>query len=258
MMGAETEDKLLNTIARTFFAEFFGTAIFVLIVSLSYTPSEHRAAIYPFLSGIALLVAQTCFFDVSGAHYNPVITVSRFVHGKLPGYAVVSYIIAQLFGSFLGAVLFRSLLSQNVFVDSYLPNTIIYYDKDQKLSRLQAFLLEAICTAILCLVRHGSDGDDEETYSDNYMATPIAWASVTAICLPLIGQANNMALIFGQSIVFYVFTSQERHLNFLYLNALSGLVALFIASTVIATQRKPRENSEILPSTSVHGESMRT
>jgi glycerol uptake facilitator protein len=54
---------------------------------------------------MAVFVAVFCVSDSSGAHINPAVTVALAAAGKFPWTSVLSYIVAQMLGAFLGAVL---------------------------------------------------------------------------------------------------------------------------------------------------------
>jgi glycerol uptake facilitator protein len=54
---------------------------------------------------MAVFVAVFCVGDVSGAHINPAVTVGLAAAGKFPWASVPSYVMAQMLGALLGAVL---------------------------------------------------------------------------------------------------------------------------------------------------------
>ena len=53
--------------------------------------------------GLALSVAVNCFGGVSGAHFNPAVTLGMLVVGRITPPRAVQYILAQLAGSTLAA-----------------------------------------------------------------------------------------------------------------------------------------------------------
>ena len=54
--------------------------------------------------GLAVIIAIFCVGRVSGAHLNPAVTVSLAAIGSFPWNQVPGYILAQIVGAFLGAV----------------------------------------------------------------------------------------------------------------------------------------------------------
>lgn len=62
--------------------------------------------------GVAVVIGATVFAAISGAHFNPAITVGVWLAGRFPGRDVVPYILAQVVGGlFAGALFYFTLLS---------------------------------------------------------------------------------------------------------------------------------------------------
>jgi aquaporin Z len=57
--------------------------------------------------GIALMIGVVAFASVSGAHFNPAVTVGAWLSGRFPGMDVVPYILAQVVGGIIAAGLVR-------------------------------------------------------------------------------------------------------------------------------------------------------
>jgi glycerol uptake facilitator protein len=102
----------------TFLAEVIGTMILVLLgngvvanVVLSKTKGNSSGwIVIAFGWGLAVFVGAYSAAAISGAHLNPAVTiglaVTQLVDGGTPDWGtVVSYIIAQFIGAFIGAVL---------------------------------------------------------------------------------------------------------------------------------------------------------
>jgi aquaporin Z len=53
--------------------------------------------------GIALMIGIVAFGSVSGAHFNPAVTVGAWLSGRFQGIDVVPYILAQVVGGIFGA-----------------------------------------------------------------------------------------------------------------------------------------------------------
>jgi glycerol uptake facilitator protein len=96
-----------------FAAEFIGTALLVLLgngvvanVVLRKTKGEGSGwIVIAFGWGMAVFVAVFCVSDSSGAHINPAVTVGLAAAGKFPWASVPTYVVAQMLGAFVGAVL---------------------------------------------------------------------------------------------------------------------------------------------------------
>jgi len=96
---------------RRYLTEFIGTLFFVLTIGLVVTPGHDRP-MAPLVIGSVLMVLVYMGGHVSGAHYNPAVTLAVFLRKKLPGRDVAPYMIAQLLGAMVGAYLSYILLDR--------------------------------------------------------------------------------------------------------------------------------------------------
>jgi len=102
--------------------------------------------------GLAVAMAIYAVGNISGAHINPAVTIALAAVGEFPWKDVPTYILAQMIGAILGAVI--------VYVH-YLPHWKITEDKDLKLAVFSTgpairnvyanLLSEIIGTAVLIL-----------------------------------------------------------------------------------------------------------
>ncbi|MDF2533315.1 MAG: aquaporin [Clostridia bacterium] len=113
-------------------AEIIGTMILIILgdavvanVILSKTKGNGGGWIV-ITTGWAFAVAIPAFIfgGISGAHFNPALTLGLATIGKFPWAEVPGYIIAQMFGAFLGAC---------VVYLQYLPHWAATEDKATKL-----------------------------------------------------------------------------------------------------------------------------
>src|SRR3979409_767253 len=98
------------SLARRVTAELIGTAMLLAAVAGSGVMGERlaggNAAIAllanTLATGAALLALILTFGPISGAHFNPAVTLSDASQGGLPWRAVPAYVVAQLAGAFAG------------------------------------------------------------------------------------------------------------------------------------------------------------
>jgi len=118
---------------KPFGAEVIGTALLVLLgdgvvaaVSLNKTKAQN-AGWMVITTGWAMAVAMGVYAvgRISGAHLNPAITLGMALVGKFPWSQVPAYILGQVLGAFLGALL--------VWL-TYLPHWAETQDPNSKLS----------------------------------------------------------------------------------------------------------------------------
>lgn len=87
---------------RKYLTEFIGTFFLVFTVCATVLG---KVAIAPLAIGAVLMVMVFAGGHVSGAHYNPAVTLGVFLRGKLPAAEVVPYWVAQLVAAAIAAPL---------------------------------------------------------------------------------------------------------------------------------------------------------
>jgi len=80
--------------------EFIGTFFLVLTIAL-----VEPGATAPFVIGAILMCMVYMGGPISGAHYNPAVTLAILLRGKISGPEAGRYMLAQLLGAFCGAAL---------------------------------------------------------------------------------------------------------------------------------------------------------
>lgn len=101
-------------------AEFLGTAILtgvVLAVSKSNLGVTYFVAL---IAGLALAVGVLIFGALSGAHFNPAITIGLLSARRIKPLPALAYIAAQLLGGVVAYLLY------SYFVNTSLQNTGVY------------------------------------------------------------------------------------------------------------------------------------
>jgi aquaporin Z len=78
-----------------YITEFIGTFFLVLTIGCTVIPGA-PGVIPPLAIGAALMVMVFAGGHVSGAHYNPAVTLAVFVRGRCPAKDVVPYWLAQI------------------------------------------------------------------------------------------------------------------------------------------------------------------
>ena len=107
-------------------AEFLGTFFFCfagIAAILSATPAVGSGAGIVGIAlahGLALSVAVNAFGGISGAHFNPAISIGFFVTGRLPLIALGPYIAAQLTGATAAALICRLMFPVEAVIQAQL------------------------------------------------------------------------------------------------------------------------------------------
>jgi aquaporin Z len=91
---------------KKYIAEFIGTFFLVLTIGLAVIGAG-ASVIAPLAIGAALMVMIYAGGHISGAHYNPAVTLGILIRGKLNAADVLPYIIAQLAGAAVATVVVK-------------------------------------------------------------------------------------------------------------------------------------------------------
>ncbi|OLY82365.1 Aquaporin-9 [Smittium mucronatum] len=153
---------------RKYFAEFFGTAVFLffgntVIATVTFNPAFEAAkwVIIPIGWGFGLMLALYLSMGVSGGHLNPAMTIASALYGRFPLSYVPGYIISQLLGAFTGAALtygvFRAQINQPEFgaklVGGQYGTAGIFSTYPNPLnSTWDSFLAEMVLTCLLAML----------------------------------------------------------------------------------------------------------
>ena len=100
---------------KKLFIELFGTYFLVLIIGLS---SGNPIAV-----GFGLMVLVYCGAHISGAHYNPAVTLAMFLQKEISALDSIKYFISQVLGSTLAAFSIY-LMKSNMLVQPVLGDSI--------------------------------------------------------------------------------------------------------------------------------------
>jgi len=98
---------------HAYLAEFIGTLLLIVLgngvvagVVLKRTKSENAGWLTIVLAwGLAVTLAVFAVGTYSGAHLNPAVTIGLLVDGSFPTDLAVGYILAQVAGAFVGAII---------------------------------------------------------------------------------------------------------------------------------------------------------
>ena len=173
-------------LVRRLGAEFLGTFVLVFVGSLAILASGGDSAArlsIAFGFGIALLAGLYAFGEVSGGHFNPIVSLAMFLDRRLSALDTIWYWIAQFVGAIVAA----------------LAVLVIYADRDavkatatRSSSDARGFFLELICSAIFVAVIL------QVTRSNRYgasalLAIPLTLFAIHLALIPFSGSSVNPA-----------------------------------------------------------------
>jgi len=181
---------------RKLLAEFIGTFALVFAGTGAIIVNEMTGGVITHV-GIALvfgLVVMAMIYsvgEISGAHFNPAVTVGFWLAGRLPVGAVAPYILSQSAGALLASLILRGLFPSSATLGATLATGGV----------LPAFVLEVVMTFFLMFVIiHVATGSKEQ----GLMAGIAIGATVTLDALfggPISGASMNPARSLAPALV---------------------------------------------------------
>lgn len=164
--------------------------------------------------GLIIMVMIAAIGHLSGAHFNPAVTIAFAWTRHFAWRDVPVYILSQLVGAVLGALTLRALLGNVANVGMTIPaNSVV-----------QAFGIEVLLTAVLMFVIMAVATD---TRAVGQLAAIAIGATVTLDALwggPISGASMNPARSLGPALVMGMWTDQWIYVVAPLLGSLAGAI----------------------------------
>jgi MIP family channel proteins len=173
----------------TFILVFVGTGA-VMVDRLSGGSITHLGVSLVFGSVVAALIYS--LGHISGAHFNPAVTLAFWQGGFFRRELVLPYVVAQLFGASSASGILQLTLGAIANLGATLPQNGRWG---------QALLLETILTFILMLVILGSGLDRRAPIGFAGLAIGLTVALEAACMGPITGASMNPARSFGPALI---------------------------------------------------------
>src|ERR1051325_1469758 len=202
-------NKLCAEVLGTFGLVFTGTGA-IIINQVSGGAITHVGIALTF--GLVILAMIYTFGDISGAHFNPAVTIGFWIARRLPGRDAAPYLASQCAGALLASAILRLLFPDSTLLGATMPAG----------SELQSFVLETVLTFFLMLtILNVSTGAKEKG-----IPAGIAVGSVIALeamfAGPICGASMNPARSLAPALV-------SRHPEHLWLYIVAPIVGACLA-----------------------------
>jgi MIP family channel proteins len=199
----------MNNTIRNFVAEFVGTFALVFIGSgaimmANRSNSPAGLAMVALAHGIILSVMVAALIDVSGAQFNPSVTIGLLVGRRIAPLLAGVHIAAQLVGGIAAAYVLSMTVPQELFAQSRGGGQSIALD----ITLGQAVTLEVIATFFLMFVIYGVAVSRERPLGIAGFAIGLTIAADILAIGPLTGASMNPARSLGPAVASGVFEGQ--------------------------------------------------
>jgi MIP family channel proteins len=196
-------------------AEAYGTFIltFIGVAAITVASDASLFSIGPTLGlgfiglafGVALIAGIATVGSVSGAYFNPAITIAAFAAGRLPKSRVAPYIVAQLAGATVAAVVEFALVGRSGAMAADLGSTLPNLSLPTPI--FSAVLAEIVGTTFLTMTVLGSTDQDSSTISWGTAGIGLTLAGVIWALGAVSGASLNPARSFGPALVSLLFSN---------------------------------------------------
>ena len=208
----------MNKNYKKFLCEFIGTFALVFIGAGAVVNGNVLISV-ALAHGFTLIFIIYIFGKVSGAHINPAITFAIYLVKKIPGKIAIFYVISQLLGALIAALLLFQIHNQdpNINYGAVIPNL-------NRITLFNAFIIEVILTFFLAnsvLIAA------IENKAGPLAGNVIGFTLIGCIMVggPLTGASLNPARSLGPAIV-------SGNLDYIWLYILAPLTGAFLASKI--------------------------
>jgi glycerol uptake facilitator protein len=205
MLDVEAAPRAGGDLGRRLAAEALGTALLVLFGAGSVVAALRVGGgrldyaglgMVALAFAIVIAVAIYAFGTTSGAHINPAVTIALSVRGRFPASEVGPYIVAQVLGAVLGALLVVATFGSGA-ADLRTGGTAVA----DGVSYLRAIVAEAVGTFLLVTAIFALAVDKRAPSGWAGLVIGLAVACAILLVGPITGGSLNPARTFGPLLV---------------------------------------------------------
>lgn len=212
--------KILAEIVGSFILVFFGTATVVLTLFINNGqtfPSIYNIGItmpdwigIGLAFGLALAVAIYAFGPISGAHFNPAVTIGLWAGKKFPTKDVIPYIIAQFIGSIIASATLIAISGPKASTIGALGGVGPFGD----ISMIGMFIVEFLGTALLMYVIMATAVDSKNQGVDAALSIGLVLAGLVIALGNYTGCGINPARSFSPMLLNYLVAGTDAFIYY--------------------------------------------
>ncbi|KAI7744477.1 hypothetical protein M8C21_004994, partial [Ambrosia artemisiifolia] len=182
--------------------------------------------------GLCLMALIYTLGHISGAHFNPAVSIAFAAVGKLPLIHVPMYVVSQLLGSTLACLTLKVLFDHQ---PDMLPTLTRF---SNPVTDFEAFLWEFIITFILMFTINGAATDDRSSKELAGVAIGVTLMFNVIIAGPITGASMNPARSIGPAIV-------ANEYENIWIFILSPILGALTATIVYSLLRQRKQQQDI-------------
>ncbi|MDP9002259.1 MAG: aquaporin [Myxococcota bacterium] len=205
---ADADVRSAPLVRKRLLAECLGTLLLITVdcggAMIGSLDGQVTAVARSMATGLLVMTMIYSIGNVSGAHFNPVVTAAFAMRGAFPWRRVPAYWAAQVTGAFLGAALLRSMFGNLEHLGATLPH----------FGAGKGFVMEVVLTGVLVCVVLGTATRHRSIGPNAAIASGGAVALCSLFSRPVSGASMNPARSLAPAVM-----SGEFHDLWMYLVA---------------------------------------
>lgn len=218
--------RLLAEVLGTFGLVLVAAGMPTVSAALSRPPSSIADAIAP---GLVLMALIYAFADVSGAHFNPAVTIAFALRRDFPWRRVPGFVAAQLIGALLASWALLSLFGGEIAFGATTPAPDV--------APIAAICTEAVLTAMLVLIILGTTSGAKIVGHNAAIAVGAFVVVAGLLGGPVSGGSMNPARSLGPDIV-------RLNLSTSWIYVVGPLLGVLLAVLIAQVLRGRRSKAE--------------
>jgi aquaporin Z len=267
--SAGGETGLTSSLVVRGLAEFVGTffVVFVLLGAASWTLIGSGGTVYStaLAAVVAYGVAALTFGKVSGGHFNPAVTLTAALVGKLKWIDALVYVIAQVVAGIAAAAILLPLIPLlptsssltekswwGFMVNGFGQNSPIYLNSQVNISMQFAIVVELIGSLIVVSAVVSAMRDNGAPSKKFALTSAFAYGAATFITAPIDGASLNPARSTGAAI-FAQIKGMSSSISQLWVFWVVPLLAGAIVGLVIVLTKTAQHSTPSLDQASPFG-----
>ncbi|MDB5053037.1 MAG: family channel protein [Bacilli bacterium] len=179
--------KLIAEFIGTYFLVFAGTG--AVVIDAMTKSLTHMGIAMTF--GLVVMAMIFTFGHISGAHFNPAVTIGFWVHRDITLFEAINYIVTQLLAALLASLSLFYMFGNVANLGATLPAH----------SWQQSFVLEFILTFVLMMVIFGSAVHKKASQSFAGIAIGATVGLEAMFAGPISGASMNPARSIGPALI---------------------------------------------------------
>lgn len=184
---------------KKYISEAIGTGVLVLIGCGVAVLSSGDLVATALAFGLAIVAMAYSVGTISGGHFNPAVTLGVFINKKIKGNEAIFYVIAQIIGAFLGALILYVIFNSCSIGVGNLGANGFGAASSKDITLAGALIVEVVLTFIFVLTVLFASSD-----KDNKLAGLVIGLSLTLVHLigiQLTGTSVNPARSLAPAVI---------------------------------------------------------